>query len=73
MNILIIALLIILCLFVIIKLMNKNDANDKSEHFYGGYYYPYDHPFYHPYFYTGCNENVFGDLKCLPIDYNPFW
>lgn len=44
-----------------------------KEGFFGSYYYPYNSTYYWPYFYTGCNENVFGDIKCLPMYINPFW
>ena len=60
---------------------NNNNSNDDVEkdvekdveNFMGGYYYPYDYPYYWPYFYSGCNENVFGDVKCLPFYAHPFW
>ena len=47
--------------------------NEKYEGFVGGYYYPYDYPYYWPYFYSGCNQTMFGDIKYLPLSYNPFW
>lgn len=55
----------------------KTETNPESgseiENFFGGYYYPYDYPYYWPYFYSGCNETMFGDVKCLPMYMNPFW
>lgn len=63
---------VIVCLFY----MFSNDTisvNKSVEGFFGGYYYPYDYPFYWPYFYSGCNETMFGDIKCLPFYANPFW
>ena len=59
--------------FFMSKNMSSNHDDDKAEGFFGGYYYPYDYPYYWPYFYTGCNENVFGDIKCLPMYMHPFW
>lgn len=56
-----------------LELKLKTEEDEKKEHFFGGYYYPYDYPYYWPYFYSGCNENVFGDIKCLPFYYHPFW
>lgn len=52
--------------------INENNAKIKED-FFGGYYYPYDYPYFWPYFYTGCNENVFGDINCLPQYRHPFW
>lgn len=49
------------------------ESKDSVEGFFGGYYYPYDYPYYWPYFYSGCNETIFGDIKCLPFYANPFW
>lgn len=48
-------------------------VSNNKEGFFGGYYYPYDYPYYWPYFYTGCNEDVFGNIKCLPMYMHPFW
>jgi hypothetical protein len=51
---------------------NKPTNTTKDiENFFGGYYdrgYPYDFPFpnYYPFYYSGCNENVFGEINCLP-------
>ena len=50
-----------------------NSYGVKREPFFGGYYYPYDYPYYWPFFYTGCNEDVFGNIKCLPMYMHPFW
>jgi hypothetical protein len=73
-------LVIIVILFIICHVVpynandtNNNNKNKKVENFMGGYYYPYDYPYYWPYFYSGCNENVFGDVKCLPFYAHPFW
>jgi hypothetical protein len=56
---------------------NKSETEQESEtlveKFFGGYRYPYDYPYYWPYFYSGCNETMFGDVKCLPMYMNPFW
>jgi hypothetical protein len=47
------------------------------EGFQGSYLYPYDYSsiYYWPagYWYTGCNETMFGDVKCLPHTSNPYW
>lgn len=76
------ALAIIVILFIVchVDWCNTNDTDDDkkgnkktAENFMGGYYYPYDYPYYWPYFYSGCNENVFGDVKCLPFYAHPFW
>lgn len=45
----------------------------KKEAFFGGYSYFWDYPFYNPYFYSGCNEDVFSNITCLPIAVHPFW
>jgi len=52
---------------------NSKERKNKLETFFGGYYYPYDYPYYWPYFYSGCNENVFGQITCLPFTAHPFW
>lgn len=51
----------------------KQESETIVEKFFGGYRYPYDYPYYWPYFYSGCNETMFGDVKCLPFNANPFW
>lgn len=66
-----IAILVILSLVYVTFLYY--DKSESKEGFFGGYYYPYDYPYYWPYFYSGCNENVFGDVKCLPFYAHPFW
>jgi hypothetical protein len=47
------------------------------EGFQGSYLFPYDYTgiYYWPagYWYTGCNETMFGDVKCLPLNANPYW
>jgi hypothetical protein len=57
---------------------SKND--NVNEGFYGSYRNPYYQPYYYwPYnywlynYYSGCNEDVFGNIKCLPFAANPFW
>jgi hypothetical protein len=46
---------------------------EKKEGFLDSFVYPYDYPFIYPgYFYSGCNETVFGDIKCLPKSAYPF-
>lgn len=45
----------------------------RTEGFFGGYHYPYDYPYYWPYFYSGCNQTMFGDVKCHPLSNHPFW
>jgi hypothetical protein len=71
--------IIITCaLLVIFSHLNKDcdserqSKSDEQENFYGGFYYPYDYPYYYPYFYSGCNENVFGKIKCVP-PYMGYW
>jgi hypothetical protein len=51
-----------------------SNPDEKIEGFYGGYYahgYPYNnpYPYHYPLFYSGCNENVFGEVNCLPKPY----
>lgn len=64
---------VILALFVYDALTVDPASKENGEHFFGGYYYPYDYPYYWPYFYTGCNEDMFGNIKCLPFSAFPFW
>ena len=63
------AIVVYLVCFLQPHIIETNDL----EGFFGGYYYPYDYPYYWPYFYSGCNQTMFGDIKCLPLTYNPFW
>jgi len=55
------------------KSETEQESETLVEKFFGGYRYPYDYPYYWPYFYSGCNETMFGDVKCLPMYMNPFW
>lgn len=64
--------IVILVLFVLASMPipsslsdNSNGSEKNKESFMGGYYMPYDYPFYYPMFYTGCNEDVFGNIGCL--------
>lgn len=66
-------LIALLVIFSLIYITYDYYYPKKEEGFFGGYYYPYDYPYYWPYFYSGCNENVFGDVKCLPFYAHPFW
>lgn len=55
----------------------KCGCKDNIEGFQGSYHIPYDYSgiYYWPagYWYTGCNETMFGDVKCLPRTANPYW
>lgn len=60
-------LLYILLILAIVLIMRYE--NTSQENFYGGYFesgYPYDFPFplFYPFYYSGCNENVFGEVMC---------
>lgn len=66
-------LLIVGLIGLVIYVYTIGPYQGSMEDFFGGYYYPYDYPYYWPYFYSGCNENVFGDIKCLPFYAHPFW
>ena len=69
-------LTIICALFVVLTQMNNKEDiisnTEENENFFGGFYYPYDYPYYYPYFYSGCNENVFGKIKCIS-PYRGYW
>lgn len=64
--------IVIVILFILASMPVPNSLSDNSmeseninkESFMGGYYIPYDYPFYYPMFYTGCNEDVFGNIGC---------
>jgi hypothetical protein len=50
-----------------------NTIIETKENFLDSFVYPYDYPYIYPgYFYSGCNETVFGDIKCLPKSAYPF-
>ncbi len=66
-----IAIVIILVIWFSISL-SKEEENPETIEKFGGFYYPYDYPYYWPYFYSGCNENMFGDISCLP-PYIGYW
>ena len=58
------------CLYVASDHMKPDTS---KEGFLDSYVYPYDYPFIYPgYFYSGCNETIFGDIKCLPKEAYPF-
>lgn len=54
-------------------IIGNDSTTDIKEGFFGGYVYPMDYYYYWPFFYSGCNEDVFGNIKCLPQSAHPFW
>jgi hypothetical protein len=74
---LIVILIIVVCLWTYDYVMYPEEPvieeECNKEDFFGGYYYPYDYPYYWPWFYSGCNEDVFGNIRCLPVNAHPFW
>jgi hypothetical protein len=71
----IVALILIVCLCVYDHCAHDEAITyeEEAENFFGGYSYPYDYPYYWPWFYTGCNEDVFGRIRCLPTSSHPYW